>query len=86
MLYPSMVKNTDDQTIVRLKRIEGQIGGIIRMYNSGRNCEEIFQQIKAVRSSLDSLSVSLLKSEVCSNVSSSKKEKAGIMLDRLLKI
>jgi DNA-binding FrmR family transcriptional regulator len=34
---------------VRLRRIEGQIGGIIRMFESGRECREIVQQISAGR-------------------------------------
>jgi CsoR family transcriptional regulator, copper-sensing transcriptional repressor len=81
-----MVIKKDKKIIDRLKRLEGQIGGVIKMYQSGRNCEELFQQIRAVRSGLDSLAVTLLENEVCKNVSLAKKEKASIMLQRLLKI
>lgn len=86
ILYPSMVKQIDKKMVDRLKRLEGQIGGVIKMYQSGRSCDELFQQIRAVRSGLDSLTVALLENEVCKNVSLAKKEKASIMLQRLLKI
>ena len=36
----------------RLKRIEGQVRGIIRMVEAGKTCEEILIQIGSVKSSL----------------------------------
>src|SRR5687768_4507491 len=37
----------------RLRRIEGQVQGLQRMLEGGRECEEVLTQIMAVRSSLD---------------------------------
>lgn len=37
----------------RLKRAQGQIGGIIRMIEDGRNCEDIVTQMAAVSKALD---------------------------------
>ncbi len=37
----------------RLKRVQGQIGGIIRMIEEGRDCTEIITQMAAVSKALD---------------------------------
>jgi DNA-binding FrmR family transcriptional regulator len=44
----------------RNSRIAGQISGIERMLNNERPCNEILQQVTAVRSALDQLGVVLL--------------------------
>ncbi len=51
----AMQLNPDDMTAVlkRLKRAQGQIGGIIRMIEEGRNCQEIVTQLAAVSKALD---------------------------------
>ena len=41
-----------DQTVNQLKRIHGQVAGIIRMYEEQRPCIDITRQIAAVRNSL----------------------------------
>ena len=45
----------------RLRRIEGQVQGIQRMLDQGRDCEEILTQIMAVRSSLDQVGLLLME-------------------------
>ncbi len=37
----------------RLKRAQGQIGGIIRMIEDGRDCQDIVTQLAAVSKALD---------------------------------
>lgn len=51
----AMQLDTDDLTGVlkRLKRAQGQIGGIIRMIEEGRDCKEIVTQLAAVSKALD---------------------------------
>lgn len=44
----------------RINRISGQVAGIQRMVESERTCNEILQQVSAVRSALDQLGVVLL--------------------------
>ena len=39
----------------RLRKIEGQVKGIERMLDEGRDCDDILTQIMAVRSALDSV-------------------------------
>jgi DNA-binding FrmR family transcriptional regulator len=49
-----------DNASRRISRISGQVAGIQRMVDQGRNCNEILQQVTAVRSALDQLGVLLL--------------------------
>ncbi len=37
----------------RLRRAEGQIGGVIRMLQEGRDCKEVITQLAAVSRALD---------------------------------
>jgi DNA-binding FrmR family transcriptional regulator len=45
----------------RLKAIEGQARGIQRMVEDGRTCQEIMDQIMALRSASHALSIHLLE-------------------------
>ncbi len=45
---------TRAKMIQRLKRIEGQVRGVQAMMAEGRSCEEILQQLSAVRSAVHS--------------------------------
>jgi len=42
-----------DKVIKRLRRAQGQIGGVLRMIDEGRGCEEIVTQVAAVSRALD---------------------------------
>jgi DNA-binding FrmR family transcriptional regulator len=44
----------------RLKRIEGQVRGIEKMIEEGRDCESIITQLGAVRSATEGVGVLLL--------------------------
>jgi DNA-binding FrmR family transcriptional regulator len=50
--------------ITRLRRIEGQVQGLQRMVDSGRDCEEILTQIMAVRSSLDHVGLLVMEMHI----------------------
>lgn len=42
------------QTVVRrLQRAQGQLGGIIRMLQEGRDCQDVVTQLSAVSKALD---------------------------------
>ncbi len=49
-----------DNASKRINRIAGQVAGIQRMVDQGRTCNEILQQVTAVRSAMDQLGVVLL--------------------------
>jgi DNA-binding FrmR family transcriptional regulator len=42
-----------EPVLKRLKRAQGQIGGIIRMLEEGRDCTEVVTQLAAVSKALD---------------------------------
>jgi DNA-binding FrmR family transcriptional regulator len=48
--------------ITRLRRAEGQIGGIIRMLEQGRDCKDVVTQLAAVSRALDKAGFSVVAS------------------------
>lgn len=46
----------------RLRRAEGQIAGVIRMLEAGRECEDIVTQLAAVSRALDKAGFSIVAS------------------------
>lgn len=46
MVYDKKIEN-------RLKRIEGQIRGVMNMMQEGKDCKEVVTQLSAVRSAID---------------------------------
>ena len=55
--------------INRLKRIEGQVRGIQKMIESGRDCESTITQLGAVRSAIEGIGTLLLRNymKICFN-------------------
>jgi len=49
------------KVLSRMKRIEGQVRGIQRMIEEGKECEDILVQVRAVRSALQSASKVILQ-------------------------
>ncbi|MBF6591855.1 MAG: metal-sensitive transcriptional regulator [Ktedonobacterales bacterium] len=49
---------------LRLRRIEGQIRGIIGMLADGKSCEQVVTQILAARAAMDGVAVEVLKCQV----------------------
>jgi DNA-binding FrmR family transcriptional regulator len=48
--------------ISRLRRAEGQIGGVIRMLEQGRDCTDVVTQLAAVSRALDKAGFSVVAS------------------------
>jgi DNA-binding FrmR family transcriptional regulator len=46
-------KDDLESVLKRLKRAQGQIGGIVRMIEEGRDCREVVTQLAAVSKALD---------------------------------
>ena len=51
---------TKDDLLKRLRRIEGQVGGIQRMVDDDRYCIDVLTQISAVQAALDKVALGLL--------------------------
>ncbi len=45
--------NYDEHVIRRLRRIEGQVRGVLKMMEEEKNCNEVVSQLTAVRSAVD---------------------------------
>jgi DNA-binding FrmR family transcriptional regulator len=56
----SLPQQDVEPVIKRLRRAQGQIGGIIRMLEEGRDCEEIVTQVAAVSKALDRAGFSII--------------------------
>ena len=60
-----MVTTTlQDDITRRLRRIEGQVRGIQKMLEEGRDCEEMLTQAMATRSALDQVGARLMEHHV----------------------
>jgi DNA-binding FrmR family transcriptional regulator len=51
---------TKDQLLKRLRRVQGQIGGIERMVADDRYCIDVLTQITAAQAALDKIALGLL--------------------------
>lgn len=45
--------NYDENVTRRLKRLEGQIRGVLKMMDEGKDCKEVVAQLSAVRNASD---------------------------------
>ena len=56
--------NTDDMTPVinRLRRAQGQLGGVIRLIEEGRDCKDVVTQLAAVNRALDRAGFAIVSS------------------------
>lgn len=43
----------DVKAINRLKRIDGQLRGVLRMMDEGKDCKDVITQLSAIRSGVD---------------------------------
>ena len=77
-----------DTQLASLKRIEGQVRGIIKMINEGKYCIDILNQIKAAKSALVSVESNVLKKHIESCVRNSLKNKGAVdaKVNELLKL
>ncbi len=59
-----IILNTDDMAPVinRLRRAQGQIGGVIRLIEEGRDCKDVVTQLAAVNRALDRAGFAIVSS------------------------
>lgn len=48
-----MPMNYDEDVKRRLRRVEGQVRGILKMMDEEKNCKDVISQLSAVRSAVD---------------------------------
>ena len=49
-----------DQVVKRLRRAQGQIGGVLNMIEQGRDCEDVVTQLAAASRALDRAGVAII--------------------------
>jgi DNA-binding FrmR family transcriptional regulator len=59
-----MHEATRSDVMKRLRRIEGQVGGLLRMVESDRYCVDVLTQINAVRAALHKVEEKILHDHV----------------------
>jgi len=64
---------TKDQLLKRLRRIQGQVGGVGRMVDEDRYCIDVLTQISAVQAALDKVALGLLEDHAAHCVIGSSK-------------
>ncbi len=80
------IQATDsDKILTQLKRISGQLDGVIRMYEDERVCVDIVHQIAAVRSSLGRVARDLLTDEASRCTHERKAEELDAVLKELFR-
>ncbi len=78
---PKQTSSKTNPILSQLKRIRGQIDGLIRMYEDDRACIDIVRQVGAARNSLGRVARDLLSHEA----SRCSQEKNLQQLDEILK-
>jgi DNA-binding FrmR family transcriptional regulator len=58
-----MTKTTADPMLAQLKRIRGQVDGVVRMYEDERSCVDLVRQVVAARNSLGRVARDLMTNE-----------------------
>ena len=59
-LASQSVNDDVDRVLNRLRRIEGQVRGLQRMIEEGKDCELVLTQLSAVKSALDRVGIHLI--------------------------
>lgn len=74
-----------DKVLAQLKRIRGQIDGIIKMYEDQRTCVDIVRQVIASRSSLGRVARELLSGEATRCTKERKPEELNDILKEIFR-
>jgi CsoR family transcriptional regulator, copper-sensing transcriptional repressor len=73
-----------DALLRRLRRIEGQVGGLQRMVDEDRYCIDVLTQIAAVRAALDKVALGLLDEHAQHCLAKAAPEQREAKTDELL--
>ena len=75
--------NYDKKMINRINRIQGQLNGIIKMMEEGKDCKDVITQISASKSSLQRL-MGIISSEnviECGKVAADDEESSQALIN-----
>jgi DNA-binding FrmR family transcriptional regulator len=69
---------------VRLRRIEGQVRGVQRMIEDGRECTDILQQMAAIRAAMHQASLVLARAYIDRRLREPAPVDIDVTLDKLM--
>ncbi len=72
-----MANPKHNDVLPSLRRVEGQIRGVVKMVEEERYCIDILQQLSAARKALDSAALKILKGHINHCVVNAIHEKQG---------
>lgn len=69
--------------LARLRKAEGQVAGVVRMIEEGRDCTDVIQQLVAARRALDRAGLRLLASglESCLSEQRARGDGSGVPVE-----
>ncbi len=82
---PEIVETTGS-TLIRLRRIEGQIRGLQRMVEEGRDCAAILTQLMAIRAALDAVGRAVVREYMNGCLESADTEEAREKIVRIVEL
>jgi DNA-binding FrmR family transcriptional regulator len=73
-MIPDMSHTIEDKQklILRAKRIQGQVGALVRALTEERDCSDVLQLVSAARGAINSLMAELLEGHIKSHVLNGK--------------
>jgi DNA-binding FrmR family transcriptional regulator len=82
----AMSEKSQTDVQMRLRRIEGQIRGIIGMLADGKPCEDVVTQIFAARAGMDQVAAEVLKCHVSDTLAERPPEEARDVILRAIQL
>lgn len=79
-------QKSQDEITTRLKRVEGQIKGIRKMYEQEKGCFSLTQQIAAAKSALNNIAVLLLEKESTKCIKEDDEKRLSKVIKDLIKM
>lgn len=76
----------DQDIMLRLKRIEGQVKGLQRMLLEARGCDEVVTQVLAARAALDKVAFEIISTHIESCLANQDPEKAKAAIRRAVEL
>lgn len=81
----TILPKTSDPALIQLKRIRGQLDGLISMYEDERACIDIVRQVIAARNSLGRVARDILTGEATRCTKQSRLEDLDMLLKELFR-
>ena len=81
-----MTDTGQSDVYMRLRRIEGQIRGIIGMLEEGKSCEEVVTQLLAARAAMERVAAEVLKCHVAESLSERSPDEAREAIVRAISL